>query len=564
MVEVKQGLNLESDISIIKIDLEPDNQKAVEEIMEKIGLFHQIFFYSYDSFPTQLTIRSKLPFLWRESAETLYKLSKTEITAEEATSHLVDNLIKRRIKSMSTISLLHSCMKKNIEITPTLLEKPILHDPERRFGMEFNRYLTLGCGKGSNITCSARSGNDSYIAQKIQKDKWATNTLIERLQLPVPKWEIISSDKDVERIWNSYEKPVVIKPTGLTAGHGVTVGIDTLQKAKDAFQYAKEMIDRKNFRKWQSKILIQEQVQGDDYRLLVINGKLQVVTKRIPAFIVGDGKKSIEKLIKKENRNPARDLSNPAHTLKPINIDKPLLKYLKEQELSLEYVPEKDEKIFVRKVASMSQGGITEDFTDEVSKEIRTIVESISQSLHIFTLGIDVMCKDISKPLTKDNGGILEVNMMPETYLNLYPVLGKQRDYVADIYVDELISEESCKKYVLVGQTKDDLPTLLRKKGIIEKDQTIGEIVGSKYRINGMEVDSEAERWQHVEAIKCNASLDVILLHSRDWDEVKEYGFGFDHINTLYITKENTKEKEYMRIVKKYKRKGLIDKIKAI
>ncbi len=39
--------------------------------------------------------------------------------------------------------------------------------------------------------------------------------------------------------------------------------------------------------------MIQEQVPGEDYRLLVIDGKLEVVTKRIPAFVIGDGKHTI-------------------------------------------------------------------------------------------------------------------------------------------------------------------------------------------------------------------------------------------------------------------------------
>ncbi len=564
MIKTVQGLNLESEFTTVKIDLEGPNIGDVSKILDKVASFHPIFIHSYEISPTLLTIRSKLPFLWRESGETLNNLSKSSTNFKDASSFIINTLINKRIKSMSTISLLHSCMNKNIEITTSILEYPRLEDRDQGFDNSFNRYLTLGCGRGSHITGSASSTKDTHMAQKFQRDKWATNIFIERMQLPLPKWGVLPTKKSIEGMWDEFEKPVVIKPTGLTAGKGVSVGIDTIEKAKKAFDYAKEKVNDKNRNSWQKKIMIQEQVQGEDYRLLVINGKLQVTTKRIPAFIVGNGKKNIDQLINEENKDPRRDLSNPAHILKPINIDKPLLNYLKEQNLSLDYVPQKDEKIQVRKVASMSQGGITQDFTEEVSKEIQIIVESIAHSVHAFTLGVDVMCKDISKPLTKDNGAILEINTMPETYLNLYPVLGTQRASVADTYIDELLAQNKCKRFVLVGQTKDDLPTLLRKKKDIKQQQNVGEIVGEKYYINGMEMDSQAHRWQHVEAIKCNASLDVILLHFRDWNEVKEYGLGFDYIDTLYITKELSKEKEQMKVVKRYKRKGLIDKIKTI
>jgi cyanophycin synthetase len=310
--------------------------------------------------------------------------------------------------------------------------------------------------------------------------------------------------------------------------------------------------------------MIQEQVYGEDYRLLVINGKLQIATKRIPAFVTGDGSKSIKELIEQENSDPRRDIKNPAHILKPIKIDEPLIKYLTQQNLTLDSIPEKGQRVYVRKVASMSQGGITQDFTDSVCKEIKSIVETIATSMHAFTLGVDVMCKDISKPLTKSNGAILEVNTMPETYLNMYPVLGTQREYVADIYIGELLKENKCKRFVVVGQSNNDVSTLLRKKNIIKENENVGELIDDRYLINGIEINRNLTRWRATEAIKCNAYLDTIILHYRNWNEVIEHGLGFDYINLLCITKDLSNDKENMKIVKRYKKKKLIDKIKIL
>ena len=212
----------------------------------------------------------------------------------------------------------------------------------------------------------------------------------------------------------------------------------------------------------------------------------------------------------------------------------------------------------------MSQGGITEDCTDIVGKEIKTIVETLAQSVHAFVLGVDIICQDISKPLTKENGGIIEINTMPESYLNLFPVIGKQREYVSDIYIDRLLAQNNCKQYVLVGQLKDDLPTLLRKKKIINNTDTVGEIIEDRYYIDGILINKGLERWRATEGIKCNGSLDAIILHFRDWNEVREYGLGFDHIHTLFISNEQSKDKKCMKIVRKYKREKYIDKFKII
>ena len=564
MIQTLQGINLESDTSVVKIPLEGNNIGDISTILDKISSFHPLFINEYSISPTLLTITSKLPFLWRESAESINKLSKGDITLKQAQDYIIGVILGKRIKSMSTISTLYSCMKKRIEVTPTILEDVITDDLKIGYDAVYNRYYTLGCGKGSQITGSVASSRDAHMAQKIQKDKWTTNTVIQRLNLPVHRWKIITSKKELEDIWDEFDKPVVIKPTGLTAGKGVSVGIDSLEKAKDAYDYAKEKVQGESRPSWQKKIMIEEQIKGEDYRLLVINGKLEVATKRIPAFIIGNGKNTVEELIQEENKNPKRDTRNPAHILKPIVIDRPLLEFLKDQSLTLQSVPQKDEKINVRKVASMSQGGITQDFTDNVSKDIKILVESIARSIHAFTLGVDVMCLDISKPLTKDNGSILEINTMPEAYLNLFPVLGKQREYVADTYVTSLLSENSCKRFVVVGQSKDDIPTLLRRRFVIKKEHNVGEIVDDRYYINGILINSGKEKWQSIQAIKCNSLLDVIILHYRSWSEVQEYGLGFDYIDTLYITKDMSMKKEYMKIIKVYKRKKLINKIKVI
>ena len=564
MFKTIQGLNLESEITTVMIPLEGENIGDITKILDKIASFHHIFLKEYTVSPTLLTIRSKLPFLWRESAETFLKLASNKITLKEAEDVILNTVIVTRIKSMSTIPLLESAHKQNIETTTAILSDSVVTGFDKGFSNLTNRYYVLGCGKGSHITGSISSSKDAIVAKNIQRDKWSTNTMINRLGLPLPKWEVIESEKDIEKVWDEYQKPLVIKPTGLTGGKGVNVGIKTLEQAKKAYNKSKRDVDDKVRAPWQTKIMIQEQVQGEDYRLLVINGKLEIVTKRIPAFVIGNGKLSIEKLIEKENSDPRRNIQNPAHILKPIVIDEPLTDYLEEQKLSLSYVPKKEEKIYVRKVASMSQGGITEDFTDKVGKEIKIIVESIAQSVHAFTLGVDIMCLDISKPLTKDNGAILEINTMPESYLNFYPVLGKQRGYVADTYLSTLLAENKCKKFVVVGQSRDDLPTLLRRRWMLKKEDTVGEIIEDRYYINGIQINEDLERWKAVEAIKCNASLDVIILHYRDWSDVEENGLGFDYIDTLFITKEMFNNKECIKKIKKYRKMKLIDNIKRI
>lgn len=552
MIKVIQGINLESEYSIISIKLE--SSKEIIELIEKVRSFHPVFLKEYKFTGGNLVVKSKLPFLWENIG---YELQK-DTTFESKQENIINKIIKERIASMSTIPLLQAAHELKYETTPTMTSNTLLE-----YTKTFNKHYTIGCGKGSQIIYSISSSEDSKIAKEIQRDKWASNLVAERLGIPLPEWEIIDSESDIERIWKRYTKPVVIKPTGLTGGMGVTVGIKTVEDAKKAFKFAKEIIDTKTRKEWQSKIMIQEKVDGEDYRLLVIDGQLEIATKRIPAFVTGDGKKTIKELINETNSDIRRDITNPSHILKPITIDKPLLEYLKEQKLKLDSIPKKDQIIPVKKVASMSQGGITEDVTEKVSPEIKFIVESLASSIHAFTLGVDVMCKDITKPLTKENGAVLEINTMPEAYLNFYPVIGEQREYVAETYIKKILKNNKTKKIVVVGYSPNDIPTTLREKHIIKKDECVGEYLNGEIRINSLQINEKVSKEDAVQALKINGSLDVIIINHRDWDEVKENGFGFDKIDILIIKKDLARDLKLMLYLRKLQIRGLISKIKT-
>lgn len=558
-VQVLQGLNLDSDISVIKINVHKSDN--IVKYLELLKGFHPLFIRDYKFENDVLSIYSQMTSLWRELGEVIIKLSEGKIDYDEAKRFSLEEIIKQRVLSMVTIPVLHIAHKLGLETTPTMLIEDRV-----TYTKTYNRHYTIGVGKHSEILYSVSSSKDSKIAQTIQKDKWATNTLIERMGLPIPKWQVVDNVTQLENVWSQYEKPIVVKPVGLVGGSGVVTGVKTIEEAKEAFGFALKACSKHIGKDWQNKIMIQEQIKGEDYRLLVINGHLEIVTKRIPAFIVGNGKQTIKELIEITNTDPRRDITSPTHTLKPIVIDESLLSYLKDQKLSLESIPKKEQKINVRKVASMSQGGITEDFTEKVGPEIKAIVESIAASVHAFTLGVDILCQDISKPLTQENGGIIEINIMPEAYLNVYPVIGKPREDVYVKYVKSLVEGNNTKQIVIVGNSTEDIPTLLRKKSLfgsyLKQDAVIGEYKDGEIRINGLDINKGLEKWKAIEGLKVNASLDAMIIHHRNVEDVRETGLGFNKIDLLMIESKYLEDREFKKAIRKYQMKGLISKIK--
>jgi cyanophycin synthetase len=81
------------------------------------------------------------------------------------------------------------------------------------------------------------------------------------------------------------------------------------------------------------------------------------------------------------------------------------LRLLKQKGLELDSVPKKGEKLLLKSTANISMGGVAFDVTDEVHPSIRVMAERISQIINLNIIGIDVVAKDLRKPLTSDRGG---------------------------------------------------------------------------------------------------------------------------------------------------------------
>lgn len=546
-IQILNGANLinQHTTIIIQLDSMPN-----EEVLQYFQSLHPIFMIDYKIDGQTVLIQSHLPHFWKEAATYLNQISTEQITSEEGKQLILENVVDSQLKSMSTIPILHAAHQLGHETTQYLIAEGIdLYETGK--GGQWNRYYSIGVGKQAEVTVSAGSSKDSTLGYKIQRDKQRTNMFLERLGLPIAQWMSIKSVEHLEEVFESFPKPFVLKPVGLTGGAGVTTRIDTLEKAKKAYLDAKSQIDRKERSTWQKEILIQQQVYGEDYRLLVIGGKLEIATKRIPAYVVGNGRDNLEQIINETNKDPRRDKSNPTHTLKPIVIDDMLTTFLAEQNLSLDYVPADGEQVFVRKVASMSQGGLTEDVTDIVHPQIRYIAETIGKSLHVNVAGIDLLVQDITKPLTIENGTIIEINTMPEAYLNFFPAMGKQHEDAGAKVINSLLGDKpEVKKVVLIGANADEALQKLNQKYNFA-DYRVGLQSDDKIYINEHLINEGLISWKALEALKLNTTLDIVATHRKSVEEIDRDGLGFDQINELVIL-EDIFEPEDLNQLKSY------------
>ncbi len=111
-----------------------------------------------------------------------------------------------------------------------------------------------------NVDCSLNTS----LAFRTTKFKDATYFMLEREGIRIPKTRYVSrKDLDtLEEKFSHIEFPVVTKPIDGTHGDGVAVGIQNFQELRNALDYT--------FKTGTSRSILQEQISGDDHRIIVV------------------------------------------------------------------------------------------------------------------------------------------------------------------------------------------------------------------------------------------------------------------------------------------------------
>ena len=184
--------------------------------------------------------------------------------------------------------------------------------------------VQLGYGRYSKrIRASATSLTPS-ISSILASDKDLTKTLLTRSGIPVPRGDVV---RDEESAWDAARAlgcPVVVKPDNGNHGRGVSVNLTAEEHVKKAFTLARSI---------SKEVIVEQYLEGDDYRLLVVGRKLIAAALRRPAEVTGDGVHSIVELVNIVNADPRRGDGHGA-ALTRIKIDGTAELTLAKQELT--------------------------------------------------------------------------------------------------------------------------------------------------------------------------------------------------------------------------------------
>ena len=358
-----------------------------------------------------------------------YIEEKVGVYAAEAAVRVVDAIIKGEDYNLQYDIQKMREIREDTRLGPStgsIVDEAIARDiPWIRLNNQ--SLVQLGYGKNQVRFRATMTEKTSSIAVDIASNKDETKRMLQEQAIPVAKGITISSIAGVDEAIKSVGFPLVFKPLDGNHGRGISINIKTKEDAVAAYEHAAKISRR---------VVVERFVQGFDFRVLVIDNKMVAAALRDPAHVMGDGESTIQELIDLENTDPRRGYGHE-NVLTLISVDRDTLDLLEKKGYTLETVPAKGEKVFVKSTANLSTGGTSIDVTDHVHPQNVFICERISKIIGLDICGIDIMAKNLTQPLTETGGVILEVNAAPGFRMHIAPSEGLPRN-VAGHVIDML------------------------------------------------------------------------------------------------------------------------------
>jgi cyanophycin synthetase len=314
---------------------------------------------------------------------------------------------QRRALGPSTASLVHAAEARGIP------------------WIRLNEYslIQFGHGRYQQRIQATVTSRTPHIAVEIASDKEETNRILANLGLPVPAQRLVTSQEEAVIQAERMGYPVVVKPLNANHGRGVSLNLTQSDQVRTAFDQA---------RQHSRSVVIEKFVTGYDHRMLVVNGELVAVSKRVPGHVLGDGVHTIEQLVEEVNRDPRRGVGHEK-VLTRLEFDHQAERLLAESGKGRTTVPAKDEVVYLRLTGNLSTGGTAIDMTDVVHPDNVEMAVRAVKAIGLDVGGVDFLTDDIASSYKVAGGAICEINAAPGFRMHTAPSEGKPRDVATPV-----------------------------------------------------------------------------------------------------------------------------------
>ena len=253
--------------------------------------------------------------------------------------------------------------------------------------------LTLG---GRSVACrESLSEFTSSVAMSRCADKRLTHKLLTEAGLSMPAQRPCDQLRCAIEFLDDFER-VVVKPASGEQGHGVSVDLRTPEEVEKAFAKVQSTGDT---------VLVEELVEGQDLRVIVIDEKVVAAAVRRPPVIRGDGRHSIAELIEKLNRRRMAATNGESR----VPMDEETRRCITTAGYGEDDVLAEGVELTVRNTANLHTGGTIEDVTEQLHEKLGRTAVQAAQLLDIPVVGLDFIVPDPSA----DEYKLIEANERP-------------------------------------------------------------------------------------------------------------------------------------------------------
>lgn len=266
------------------------------------------------------------------------------------------------------------------------------------------------------------NGCSSYNSLEVRKScrsKKQAREAFAAAEVPHARGLIFLNPFKAVKFAKEYGFPLVIKPNVSGFSRGSHFPITDFKELWKAIFLAKL---------WWPTTVVEQYLEGQNYRVVVVQGKIMSVLQRYAPFVTGNGIDSISSLIDAEN--DIREAMNLYPCIHPLQKGKVTQKFLKKSGYTLSSVPAEGERVTLFYRISLAPGGVVRTIEQQTIPEAnQTLFKSVLELFDANILGIDVIFEQGIETDYRDQKCIfLEVNSRPYLKMHNYPRYGQKED----------------------------------------------------------------------------------------------------------------------------------------
>ncbi|NIO33166.1 MAG: N-acetylglutaminylglutamine synthetase [Gemmatimonadetes bacterium] len=253
--------------------------------------------------------------------------------------------------------------------------------------------LTLG---GRSVICrESLTELTSATAFCRCDDKRLTHRVVSAAGLNVPAQQEADSEAENFHFLERYGS-VVVKPARGEQGAGVSVDIRSADELEQAIRAARRECE---------DVVLEEYVEGDDLRVIVIDSEVVAAAVRRSPQITGTGEHTVTELIEKYNRRRMAATDGESR----VPLDDETRRCVRLAGYEMDTVIPAGSTLTVRRTANLHTGGTIHDVTGRLHPELGAASVAAAQAIDIPVVGLDLAVPDIEGP----DYWIIEANERP-------------------------------------------------------------------------------------------------------------------------------------------------------